>query len=189
MLQPEPWQPDPEELTHDADTFTVIYRQHADAVYAYIRARVAQDADAQDITAQTFVAALRAIKRFDPARSSIRTWLIGIARHKLADHWRKHPAKVGLDAVKQAANPGPSVDELVGLRLDMAAVRAALAQLPADRAEVIQLRLLGGLSTAETAKSMGRSEGAIKMLLLRALKDLRRLLGVQDADPGSKSND
>ena len=165
----------------DPDAFAVLYQQHVDQVYRYVRSRIDNEADAQDITAQTFMAALSAIKRYDPNRASLSTWLIGIARHKMMDFFRRRP-NLSLDQVAHAAQPGPSVPDLVRQRMNVDAVRAALKQLPEDRAEVIQLRLISGLSTAETADIMGRSTGSVKMLLLRALRDLRGLLGVDIAE-------
>jgi len=178
---PTPDYPDEADLVtravDDPDAFAVLYNRYVDQVYRYVRARVSNEADAQDITAQAFMAALSAIKRYDPNRASLSTWLIGIARHKMMDFFRRR-TNVSLEQVAEAKQPGPSVHDLVRQRLDLDAVRQALAQLPAERAEVIQLRLISGLSTAETAKAMGRTPGSVKMLLLRALRDLRGLLGV-----------
>lgn len=165
----------------DLDT---LYDRHIEQVYRYLRSRVACTQDAEDLTAQTFTAALRALPEYR-AQGSAAAWLMGIARHKLMDYYRTRRDSLSLDApgegdaqaLGEALMSGQEpLESLVGQRLRVQTVLAALARLPADQAEVIRLRLLADLDTGQTAAAMNRSPAAIKMLLYRALRTLRQEL-------------
>jgi len=162
--------------------FTVVYHAHVRQVYRYLLAWTGSVQDAEDLTAQTFEAALRDWHRYR-GEGPVIAWLMGIARHRLLmgiarhrliDFYRRQRPISEIDEGEAA--PAPPLDDVIGQRLRLDQVRGALAALPGDQAEVIRLRLLGDLSTAETAAVMGRSPDAVKMLLHRALRSLRAQL-------------
>ncbi|HUN05380.1 MAG TPA: RNA polymerase sigma factor [Aggregatilineales bacterium] len=153
--------------------FTVVYHAHVRQVYRYLLAWTGSVQDAEDLTAQTFEAALRDWHRYR-GEGPVIAWLMGIARHRLIDFYRRQRPISEIDEGEAA--PAPPLDDVIGQRLRLDQVRGALAALPGDQAEVIRLRLLGDLSTAETAAVMGRSPDAVKMLLHRALRSLRAQL-------------
>lgn len=160
---------------HDRETFDRLYRRYVDQVYRYCYSRVGHRADAEDLTAQTFLAALQGLPDYD-GRGSFAAWLFGIARHKCADHHRRAYANPGepLEAVPGLPDPDVADPErrahLSGV-LDC--VRRALDALTPDRREALRLRFWGGLKHQEIAAVMGRSEDAAKMLVWRAVADLR----------------
>ena len=151
--------------------FAQIYQRYAPHIYRYLLTKVNNQQDAQDLTAQTFAAALQKFNGFR-ADGSLAAWLTVIARNYAISHYRRKRHEVPLDD-EMPLTTLPT-EEIVGRRLRLASILAALDRLPAERAEVIRLRIFGELSTAETAQVMGKSEAAVKMLLLRALRDLRQ---------------
>jgi RNA polymerase sigma-70 factor (ECF subfamily) len=153
--------------------FSEVYQAHVRQVYRYLLARTGSIHDAEDLTARTFEVALRDWTAYRE-EAPIAAWLMGIARHRLIDHYRGRRPITDLDEGEAA--PAPPLDDLIGQRLRFDQVRQALTTLPPDQAEVVRLRLLGDLSTAETAAVIKRSPDAVKMLLHRAIKALRAQL-------------
>lgn len=161
----------------DQPAFTQLYHAHVRQVYRYLLARTGNIPDAEDLTAQTFEAALRDWGQYR-GTVPVAAWLMGIARHRLADFYRARRPLAPLD--ESAVAPSPPLEDWVGQQLRLEQVRRALTALPTDQAEVIRLRLLGGLSSAEAGAVLGRSPDAVKMLLHRALKALRAQLVEED---------
>lgn len=163
---------------HDPQAFSELYRRHLQRVYAYHYARTGNQADAQDLTSQTFVAALESLPRYR-AQGSFAGWLLGIAHHKLVDHYRSHaPAEPLVDDIPMA---GPPLEEAAFDRLQLQQIAHGLRALTADRAEALTLRIFASLSVAETAQVMGKTEAAIKMLVHRALADLKASLVLEES--------
>jgi RNA polymerase sigma-70 factor (ECF subfamily) len=162
----------------DGHAFSELYRRHFKHVYGYHLLRTNNIDDAQDLTSQTFMAALESIHRYD-GRGSFAAWLMGIAHHKMAQHFRGKRPDMDLDAHENLPHPLANPEDVAYRRGLLGHVREAMRLITPERAEAFVLRTFGGLSAAETADVMGKSEGAIKMLAHRALRDLRQIL---DAD-------
>lgn len=160
---------------HNADAFTELYRRHVNRVYRYLWSRVGDVGDAQELTAETFLALVKGISSYQ-GQSKFVTWLLGIAQHKAVDHFRRQRQTVPLESVVGLAHPDGSPDEALTGRIDLAQVRRALGSLSADRAEAITLHVFAGLSIAEVAQVMEKSEAAVRMLIHRAARDLRERL-------------
>ena len=160
----------------DPQIFGELYQRHAQRVYRYHLARTGSVVDAQDLTAQTFLDALEGIRRYRGA-GSFGAWLFGIARNKVALHYRSRRAEAPLEAAETAADPAPLPEATAGRRLEMAAVSRALRSLVPERAEAIELCLFADLTAGEAARVMGKTEAAVKMLVMRGLRDLRTRLG------------
>lgn len=167
--------------------FAALYDQNIARVYRYHLARTGSPTDAEDLAAETFFAALQSFHRLREDEPPT-PWLMGIARHKLADHFRRtffrrlagRPARrsVPLDALPDLPLPGASLEEQAGARLELEQVLAALRSLNQARGEALALHYFAGLPLAEVARVMGRSEEACKKLVQRGLAELReRLLG------------
>lgn len=155
--------------------FTQIYDQHVERIYRYLLARTGVPAEAEDLTAETFRAALEGYSRFRPDDGSAAGWLVGIARHKLADHYRRRPP-LPLEDIANHPHPAPSPEEQAGQRMEWDQVCAALSLLSAERAEALALHYFAGLGLAEVGRSMGKSEEAAKKLVQRGLAELRERL-------------
>ncbi len=158
----------------DLRAFSTLYDRHADRIYRYLLVRVNNVHDAQDLTSQTFIAAMENIHKYK-GNSPFAAWLFGIARHKSVDHFRRNKPETILDA---AANVPDDVnpDEIVGRQLQVELVARKLGTLSPDRAEALSLRLFGGLEAAEIARLMDKQESAVRMLVYRGLQDLQAQL-------------
>jgi RNA polymerase sigma-70 factor (ECF subfamily) len=155
--------------------FGELYRRHFQRVYRYHIAHTGNQADAQDLTAQTFLAALEGLGGYH-GTGSFGAWLFGIARRKMAGHFRSQARVTALELADDLADAAPPPEAQAALRLQMASVSKALRQIAPERAEAIELCLFGGLSAGEAGQVMNKSEAAVKMALMRGLKDLRARL-------------
>jgi RNA polymerase sigma-70 factor (ECF subfamily) len=162
----------------EADAFGRLYDQYSDTVYRYIYYRVGGRATAEDLTSETFLRALRRIGTFTWQGRDFGAWLVTIARNLVADHFKSSRFRLEvttgemLDANEVERSPEDSVLE----SLSHAALLDAVRRLNPQQQECVTLRFLQGLSVAETARVMGKNEGAIKTLQYRAVRTLARLL-------------
>lgn len=159
----------------DHAAFEQLYRRYVDRVYRYCYVHTGDSRDAEDLTAQTFLAALEGIGRYR-RRGSFAAWLFGIAWRKCNDHHRRRYRRphVPFAALGELDDPAaPDLEQGAMNQGLLACIRQALGSLSPDRREALQLRFWGGLSTAEIADVMGRRESAVKMLVSRAVADLR----------------
>lgn len=162
----------------DPSAFSDLYRQHVKPVYRYIIARVSNVSDAQDLTSQTFLTALESLPNYR-GQGAFGAWLMGIARHKVMDHYRQvlpHP-EFDLEEADDVMDDEIRPDEAVSHRLQLERVAAKLDVIAPDRAEAIRLRIFGNLSVTEVAQAMGKQEPAVRMLIHRGLRDLQEQLG------------
>jgi len=158
-----------------------IYDIALPAVYGYLVRRCGSVELAEDLTSATFVAAASAVPRGTVGDVSV-AWLVGVARHKLLDHWRRQAlAERSLRLVDGgAAERVDPAQEIV----DADAARAVLSSLSPDYRSVLTLRYLDDLSVPETADLIGRSVHATESLLVRARSAFR---DVYEADPTSST--
>lgn len=160
----------------DSAAFDALYRRYVRRVYRYCYTHSGSAADAEDLTAQTFLAALESIGRFR-GRGTFAAWLFGIAWRKCKDHHRQRYRKPQerLDEAERLPNPEAVNLERHAYNQDiLECVQTMWNHLSEDRQEVLRLRFWAGLNTAETANVMGRSRAAVKMLLSRAVADIRK---------------
>ena len=156
----------------DSQAFAELYRRHVRSIYRYQLAHTGSVTDAEDLTSQTFMAALEGIRSFRGTAPYI-TWLIGIASRKRALFFRGRKPQVSLDAALHLPTPILPTDKAAARRLEMDQLFAALRTISQDRAEVIILCFFSELSTAEAGRVLGKSEAAVRMLISRGLHDLR----------------
>lgn len=152
--------------------FTVLYQRYVKRVYAYCYSRVGHVQDAQDLTAQTFLAAFEGIGRYR-GQGTLAAWLLGIAYHKTVDLQRRTQPAAPLDTGNEYPDRARLPDELILQQVQRETLENALRTLSPTRAEAIALRFFGELSHAEVAAVMGKPEAAVKMLVHRGLQDLR----------------
>ena len=170
----------------DAEAFGQIYEEYVDVVYRYVYVRCGSHHLAEDLTAETFVRALRRLDSFTWTGKDIAAWFVTIARNLVVDHVKSSRYRMEvttgelLDSDERADAPETEVlDRLRDRRL-----LEAVKELKGDQQECIVLRFLQGLSLAETAAILGRNENAVKQLQFRAVRTLHRLLdGDLDGDP------
>ena len=160
------------EAIANVNAFAELYHKHVTRVYRYHMAHIGNIKDAEDLTSQTFIAALESIKSFRGS-GSFAAWIMGIASKKRLMYFRGLKPELSLDAALQYPSPSLPTDKAATQRLELESVARALKQIPPDRAEAIILVYFGGLSNLETSRVLNKSEAAVKMLISRGLQDLR----------------
>ena len=166
------------------DAFARIYETHVDRVYRYLLSRLGQPADAEDVTAEVFIRAMKALPSYRPRGTPLMAWLYRIA-HNQAVNWvktRSRRRENGLDDVAAASSDDPEREALD--RASFAEAERAMDQLTPLQRQLLSLRFAGELSIAETGKIMKRSQGAVKFLQYSALQAMRRNL--EQAEAGSR---
>jgi RNA polymerase sigma-70 factor (ECF subfamily) len=163
-----------EQAGADGDARTALlalYDRAVPQVYGYLLSRCGDKTVAEDLTAETLLAAVDAVGRDDAHAVSI-GWLIGVARHKLVDHWRRQAREDrGLSAV--AAEDGPDVDPWE-VRLDAMRARATLDALAGHHRAALTLRYVDDLPVSVVAGLLDRTVHATEALLVRARAAFRR---------------
>ena len=169
----------------DPAEFDALYRRYLAQVYSYAFYELGDHHEAEDITERTFVAALANLDRFEerarPAdgegASTFRVWLFRIARNVVANHrrMRRRRPTAPIEAAAHVADP-VDVERGAAIRDEAAEAWRAVARLPADRRRAIVLRFVEEMSTAEIAGVLGKSEGAVRVLIHRALRSVAREL-------------
>jgi RNA polymerase sigma-70 factor (ECF subfamily) len=145
-----------------------LYDRALPQVYGYLRARVPSDAVAEDLTAETFLAAVQAVKAATVPKLTI-AWLVTVARNKLVDHWRREAR----DESKLALASDEAVDDSLDQHFERMRAREVLAELGAHHRAALTLRYLDGLSVPEVANQLGRTVHATEALLVRARNAFR----------------
>ena len=189
-----PARPDPSDAAHEvwalveraqageAEAFGLIYDRYLDTVFRFIYFRVGNRQLAEDLTAETFVRALKRIGSVTWQGRDLGAWLVTIARNLVADHFKSGRFRLEvttgdlLDADREDRGPEGSPEVAVIDHITNVALLTAVKKLNTEQQECIVLRFLQGFSVAETARAMGKNEGAIKALQYRAVRALARLL-------------
>ena len=169
--------------------FEELYRAHLRDVYSYAYYRVGNHHDAEDLTEQAF---LQAYRHFERARREsngrpLRPWLIRIA-HNLASNYHRDRARrpeAALDAVEPPSHPH-GTEQIVEGREELRLVISRLDGLPEERREALIMRFALDMSNTEIARAMGKSDGATKVLIHRAIRQLDELMKTdsEGADDG-----
>jgi RNA polymerase sigma-70 factor (ECF subfamily) len=160
-----------------------IYEAALPQVYGYLLPRCGNVAIAEDLTAETFMAAVAATRAHRVGELTV-AWLVAVARNKLIDHWRRLGREQrALTAVEHEAVQ--TEDPWDGV-LDAGAALAALAQLPPPQRAALTLRYLDGLRVAEVAHHLDRSVHATETLLVRARRALRRVYDERQPERGRR---
>ena len=155
-----------------ADPVLAIYPVALPQVFGYLLPRCGSVPVAEDLTAETFLAAVAAVRQGSVLEVTV-AWLVGVARHKLVDHWRRTARDQRALAVVEGA--GDPAEDPWDDWLDTATTHAALDRLTDPHRSALTLRYLDGLPVAEVAEHLGRSLHATETLLVRARAALRRI--------------
>jgi RNA polymerase sigma-70 factor (ECF subfamily) len=161
----------------DGEAFGRLYDHYHASVFRVIYAQTRSRTLAEDLTADTFFRALRGIERFKLDPELFQAWLFRIARNRVIDHVKARPTRL-----EQAHDMSvyedleDDTDTELMLLLERERVQAGLADLPASQRRVVELRFLGDLSISEVADLLDTTEGAVKQLQYRGLRNLARLM-------------
>jgi RNA polymerase sigma-70 factor (ECF subfamily) len=174
---------------HDLEAFGWLYDQYVEEVYHFVYRRVKNHATAEEITARVFHRALEQLRRFEWRGVPFGAWLMRVAANLIHDHDGHAQRHISLqDWVNDGADmvgADASVEDQYAARQTTNVVWQAVAILPRVHQQVLVLRFAHEMSIREIAHAMGRSEGAVKQLLFRAMKRLRQRLQHMGFDNGS----
>jgi RNA polymerase sigma-70 factor (ECF subfamily) len=157
----------------DAAAFGRLYDASVDRIFRYVFFRVTDTETAEDLTSEVFLKAWENLHRYRPEGPFL-AWLYTIARNTVIDHYRTHKATVDLE--KAGLKHDPRLDERLDLQEDVESLRGAMSSLTNEQRDVLTLRFIVELDTDQIAERMGKSEGAIRALQMRALHALAKVL-------------
>lgn len=164
---------------HDQEAFAQLYEEHFDKIYRYVTFKIGNETEAEDMTQQVFLNALKSISSFKWKGIPFSAWLFRIAHNQVVDYLKsKKRTAVPLDESLASNDNNPQL--IVEQKLDIEQVLAATKQLTEAQREVISLRFAGELPIAQVAKTMGKSQGAVKALQHSAIVALRKALRVTE---------
>jgi RNA polymerase sigma-70 factor (ECF subfamily) len=158
----------------EVQAFGQLYERYLDRIFRYVRTRVGQDHVAEDITEMVFLRSFESLDTYEERGHPFSAYLYQVARNLLVDHYRQSEDLVSLQRIenKQSSVADSEASTIQKERMEVLVV--ALTQLPDEYQEVIRLRVLMQLPTADVAEWMNRSDGAIRVLLHRAMKTLKK---------------
>ncbi len=162
---------------YDEKALGELYDRYAPKMYAYIYRRVGDAGTAEDLTGELFLRVVRSIRNDQGWRESFSAWLYRIAHNLVVDHYRSLPAEA--DRLVETSMEGDSGDLVADVEGKAARerLRRATRRLTPEQQEVLALRFGEGLTSAETARILNKSTGAVEALQHRAVASLRRILG------------
>ena len=156
----------------------MLYDHYQTSVYRFLYYRTRSQTLAEDLASETFFRALRSMNSFRWQGKDFGAWLMTIARNLTADHYKAGRTRLEYATedmgAHDSATEGPESSVLASLTND--ALLSALKELPKEQQECLIMRFLQGLSIAETAQVLGRSDGAVKQLQLRGVRNLAKLM-------------
>jgi RNA polymerase sigma-70 factor, ECF subfamily len=169
----------------DAEAFGLLYDHYHGSVYRFLYYRTRSSALAEDLTSETFFRALRSMTGFRWQGKDFGAWLMTIARNLATDHFKAGRTRLEMTTEDMslhddATTDGPEGMVIAGLTNEI--LMQALTELPAEQRDCLVMRFLQGMSIAETAAVLGRSDGAVKQLQLRGVRNLAKLMpeGLRD---------
>jgi RNA polymerase sigma-70 factor (ECF subfamily) len=165
---------------YDPSALAEIYDRYAGRIYNYIYYRLGDEALAEDLTGTVFAKMLEAIRHSKSWNSSFSGWLYRIAHNLVVDHVRRAQQTMPPGSAPAMVSAEQDPARLVEHRIEEERLRRALLKLTGDQAQVIALKFAEGMSNAEIARIMGKTEGAVKSLQFRAVAALRRILEAEE---------
>ena len=164
----------------DDDALTQIHDAYYVAIYRYISFRIADQHVAEDLTSEVFVRFLHALRDKQAPRNSLRGWLYGTASNVVKEQYRRQKKMQYTELHDQIASGHASPEQQIEAKASRQKLSEAMSNLTADQQQVLALRYGFGMPIRELAETMGKSEGAVKMLRARAVTALSGLLSKQN---------
>ncbi len=165
---------------NDQEAFAQLYEEYFDKIYRYLAMRVGNEMEAEDMTQQVFLNALRSISSFRWRGVPFSAWLYRIAHNQAVDHLRKKRKRASVPLDESLISSGDSPHSTTELKMDIEQLLTATKRLTEAQREVISLRFSSELSIALVARIMGKSQGAVKALQHSAIVALRRTMLVTE---------
>jgi RNA polymerase sigma-70 factor (ECF subfamily) len=161
----------------DARAFEVIFDRHGDVAFSLAYRMCGRRAMAEDVVQEAFLSLWRSGARYDRTRGSVRSWVLGVVHNRAIDLFRRDTVRAGKDisdedAVQRLASD-ESIEREVQRREDATRVRGALAELPGEQRQVIELAYFGGFSHSQIAEMLSLPAGTVKGRMRLGLTKLR----------------
>lgn len=161
----------------DSSAFGSLYDHYQPMIYRFVLVKLGRREDAEDITHQVFLSAWQNIGSYKHRGHPFGSWLYQIARNQVVDHYRAKKNEASIESVDPEYFVVPASAQFdLATKLEMEKVRAAIVKLKPDYQDVIILRFVEDLPLRETAEAMQKTEGAVKLMQHRAIKELQNLL-------------
>ena len=171
----------------DADAFGELYDHYFAQIHRFVYSRLRDVEAAEDVTSEVFLKALRAIGRYKPSGHPFSAWLYQIAVNAITDHYRSRRPASDIDEAIGLADTAAPPDEAVVLSIEAARIWAAIDALPEAQRTAMTLKLGSDMKLAQIGEVMGRSEGAIKLLIHRGMTTLRAKLEITGEHVGGEA--
>jgi RNA polymerase sigma-70 factor (ECF subfamily) len=171
----------------DARAFEVVYERHSSAAFSLAYRMMGTRAGAEDVTQDAFLSMWRSGARYDRARGSVRTWVLGIVHHRAIDALRRATVhdrrRAGDEGIEERFEARERTDVEAARREEAGTVRGALGSLPADQCQVIELAYFGGFTHTEIAGMLDAPVGTVKGRMRLGLRKLRDELDREGVTP------
>ena len=161
---------------HDQAALTQLYEENFNKIYRYIVLKIGERTEAEDMTQQVFVKALKSISSYKWQGKPFSAWLFRIAHNQIVDYLRKKSRRVIVPLEETLAGGGDDPSLEAERNIDIEQLAAATGKLTGAQQEVISLRFAGDLPIAQVAKIMGKSVGAVKALQHSGIVSLRKIM-------------
>lgn len=166
-------------IQRDADAFAQLYDLYFDRIYRFVRLKLNNPADAEDVTAGVFLNAWRSIERFSPKHdASFVAWLFRLAHNALVDRYRRERETVPLDSAAPIASMVNNPEAEVEWQTTLDELHHAINELTEEQRDVVLLRFVEGFSARTVGDILGKQEGAVRGMQFRAIEALRRALNL-----------
>jgi RNA polymerase sigma-70 factor (ECF subfamily) len=166
-----------ERAKRDSRQFGALYDRHFQQIYRFVYSRVREQTAAEDVTSEIFMKALKAMPRYQDTGRPFVAWLYQIAVNAIADRYRALRPAQPLDDFHDLAIAGPALEDLAAHRDELRRIWTLVEQLPPQQKTALVLKFQQDLKIEDIAVAMGKSPGAVKLLIHRGVSRLR-----QDAD-------
>jgi RNA polymerase sigma-70 factor (ECF subfamily) len=163
----------------DAAAFGLLYDHYQPAIYRFVVVKVGRREDAEDITHHVFMNAWQNVRQYRHRGYPFSSWLYRIARNQVIDYYRARKESLSLESIEidQLGLSSSSSQADLSLKLDIEKAMGAIHKLKQEYQDVIIFRFVEELSLRETAQAMKKTEGAVKLMQHRAMKELKKMLG------------
>ncbi|MDP3948811.1 MAG: sigma-70 family RNA polymerase sigma factor [bacterium] len=164
-----------------ASAFGLLYDHYQPKIYRFVLIKVGRREDAEDLTHQVFINAWQNISNYKDLGFPFSSWLYRIARNQVIDSYRTKKPEISLDEVDEESFAALGINEKnIDDKIQIELVMKALKELKEDYQDILVMRFVEDLSVRETAVAVGKSEGAVKLMQHRAIKELKKVFDTLD---------
>lgn len=161
----------------ESSAFGLLYDRYQPAIYRFIYLKVSRREDAEDLTHQVFLSAWQTIDRFTDYGAPFSSWLYRIARNKVIDHYRTQHTPVNIETIAQEAlGASDTTEQEIAIKFDITRVMETLNSLNQEQQDIVLMRFVQELSHKEIAKAIGKTQGAVRIIQMRALKKIKKAM-------------